>query len=90
MKIGDKVKVLSGRKTGVVGTIKTLRDGLWGVEVPKTDRFYFFTSQELAVVPPAQDVDMMVRLAARRVVECWQKGLNIEPALQELEGALAN
>ncbi len=96
MKIGDKVRIKTGKHTGKIGVVKTIQDrspyDTCDVEIPDTDRWHFFVVTEVEVIPPspAENVDRMIRVAAGRVVDCWKQGLNIEPALQTLEKALLN
>lgn len=97
MKIGDKVKVIAGKHTGKIGTVKSTREHTLDVELPKMARWAFFTKSEVVVVPPslspAADVDRMVRLAAAKVVEGWRLGLAppiLEMDIRNLEKALSN
>jgi len=97
MKPGDKVKVLVGKHAGKIGVVKSTRDFTIDVELPKLERWAFFTKSEVQVVPPvpspAENVNLMVRVAAQRVVNSWRRGMQppiIEIDIQNLERALLN
>lgn len=99
MKVGDIVKIKTGKHAGKIGTIKSARTSsaqdCFDVEIPRVDRWCFFVETEIEPVPPTplRDVNLMVRLAAQNVVNSWRRGMQppiIERDIQILEKALLN